>query len=482
MTCFSFILKVVNRFECCKPNLGVFYAFVAIHIVVFGMSHLAAVEMLQDEYGANDDDKVDNTKMGIALSLIAFTGGVTEFLANPVWGHLSDLIGRRPIIVFASFFWTFTPLIIYFSPNLTGVLLAQGIGALFHPHIMLFETCLYDLVPDEDKRAQYFGFLFALLAVAFVIGMIAVSVFLIEVLSWAQIFFVVFALGIVQFLFAIFFYPETNDEVWIKLTGTSYRDDGDRNNDDVTMEDLSDSVVISGNYQERNVELLEDAAQKAHRNPFQLVASLKYESPKLRLLIALRLVETFCHAAWVSSAPIVIEELYGWKIHQMAPYVAGAVVLMFISNMTLKIWENCFTKITLFKLALFSLLLQRLLRAFLVKNLTILFIIQMLISFPFGDIFTALNVAIMTDQIDPKEKGRILGAVQAASMMVQTMGQSFCPGASGYFVSDNAPIYYPTMINAVTFLMTLISVYLFYKIFYGNNVSFQKMSGDELCV
>ena len=86
------------------------------------------------------------------------------------------------------------------------------------------------------------------------------------------------------------------------------------------MEDLSDSVAIAGNYQERNVELLEDAAQKAHRNPFKLVASLKYvnktyfsfpnncffqESPKLRLLIALRLVETFCHAAWGTPPQLI---------------------------------------------------------------------------------------------------------------------------------------------------------------------------------
>ena len=79
------------------------------------------------------------------------------------------------------------------------------------------------MVPEEDKRAQYFGFLFALLAVAFVVGMIVVSVFLIEILSWAEMFLIVFALGFAQFIFATLFFPETNDEVWIKLTGTSYR-------------------------------------------------------------------------------------------------------------------------------------------------------------------------------------------------------------------------------------------------------------------
>ena len=47
-------------------------------------------KMLQDEYGANDDDKVDNTKMGIALSKLPTYENILISMSNQVSSHLLE--------------------------------------------------------------------------------------------------------------------------------------------------------------------------------------------------------------------------------------------------------------------------------------------------------------------------------------------------------------------------------------------------------
>jgi len=464
------MLAFTHKNVCARPSLKVYFIFVGVHILTYGTLHLGAVEMLQDEYHVSDEDKVDNSKMGIALSLMAAISGIVECLANPIWGHWSDIIGRRPVLVGCSLFASAAPLIIYFMPNLMGVLIAFAVGSLFHPHLLMMETCLYDLIPDEEKRRQYFGMLVALSAVSFIVAMILVSNILRPRLVWADIFLVIFGISLAQFLYITFFFPETNESVWIKITGHSYHQIRD---DAMPMEDMS---VCS----EDDARKLEEDVKHASRNPFILMMSLRQESPALKMFVGIRLIETFCHAAWGASSPLLLEELYGWKIHELAPLAAITVVLMFISNMTLKIWDKCFTKQTLFTIALGSLILQRLLRALLMKDMPALFILQLAVSFPFGDIFQALTIALLTEVVNPNEKGRILGAIAAAHIVVQTVAQSIAPLIVGYFVSERAPIYLPTVVNIFLFFISFINLYLCFGIFNGGtNTNYQQFVSDD---
>ena len=63
--------------------------FAAFHVLTEITRAIVAVRTLQDDYTDENDD-VDNSKLGVALSILAVVNGLFEFLGNPVYGNLSD--------------------------------------------------------------------------------------------------------------------------------------------------------------------------------------------------------------------------------------------------------------------------------------------------------------------------------------------------------------------------------------------------------
>jgi len=500
------ILSCIFNSVYCGPNLTIVYVFASIHLIANAMFLTACLEVIQNEYTDENDD-IDNSKVGMVLSLYSLISGVIEFLANPVWGEWSDHVGRRPILWISTLFWALTSVFPIFIPGLTGIMISAAWSSLFHPHYMMNPSVLYDLIPDDKERSRYFGFLYAIYAVAFVFGVAVVSVILKDRMSFSRIFGVIFILSLVQFAVVTCCYPETNEDVWIKLTGKSYRDERKRQkdlydfkedadeSDDSMDEDVIDHLGIPGRNsrsrsrlsfsisigsnpigldETRNSALLDAAVEKATRNPFKLVWSLRNESRTLKKLIGIRIIDVFSTSSWIVTMPIIVEEIYGWEVKDIVPWVSITVILVFISNICLKWWEQCIDKVRLFALALGTLLFQRLWRIFLMKDKTWMFAFQVVVSFPFGDLFTALNVSFMTDQIDPKSKGRVLGAVEAALMITTIIAQSVCPALFGFFVSNDAPVYLPTIPCILAFSFTAISVWLFYMIFYVNRKTIEQ--------
>jgi len=100
---------------------------------------------------------------------LAFAFAVTQFVAAPVMGSLSDRFGRRPVLVAAVAAFAVNYLLTAFAPTLAwlfvGRVIAGATGASF--------TTAYAYVTDispTDRRTQNFGLLGMAMGVGFVVG------------------------------------------------------------------------------------------------------------------------------------------------------------------------------------------------------------------------------------------------------------------------------------------------------------------------
>ena len=113
--------------------------------------------------------------------------GSAYLLANsasvPVWGKLSDIWGRKPVILQANIIFMIGSLVAALSTSvgmLIGGRVIQGVGG--GGLIVLVNICVSDLFSMRD-RGKYFGFLGMVWAIASAVGPVVGGVFT-EKVSW----------------------------------------------------------------------------------------------------------------------------------------------------------------------------------------------------------------------------------------------------------------------------------------------------------
>jgi MFS transporter, DHA1 family, tetracycline resistance protein len=94
---------------------------------------------------------------------------VGNFFAEPIWGRLSDRIGRKPILLFTVFCSALGFAALAFAPNIWMALLLRFFGGLTTGNLSTIQGYIADVTPPE-KRAGRMGYLGAAYGVGFVIG------------------------------------------------------------------------------------------------------------------------------------------------------------------------------------------------------------------------------------------------------------------------------------------------------------------------
>lgn len=92
-----------------------------------------------------------------------------NFFAEPIWGKLSDRIGRRPVLMITIFGNALTYVLLAFAPNLWLAMLIRFGGGILTGNISTIQGYLADVTPPE-KRAGRMGFMAAAFSLGFVTG------------------------------------------------------------------------------------------------------------------------------------------------------------------------------------------------------------------------------------------------------------------------------------------------------------------------
>ncbi|HLY13187.1 MAG TPA: MDR family MFS transporter, partial [Candidatus Limnocylindrales bacterium] len=122
---------------------------------------------------------------------------LTSTISGPVYGKLSDLFGRRPVIIFAVSLFLISSVLSGLSQNMGELILFRGLqglggGAIF-PVALAVVADLY--TPAE--RGKYLGLFGAVFGVSFLIGP-AIGGVITDTVGWHWIFFVNVPIGLIS--------------------------------------------------------------------------------------------------------------------------------------------------------------------------------------------------------------------------------------------------------------------------------------------
>ena len=122
---------------------------------------------------------------------------LTSTISGPIYGKLSDLFGRRPIIIFAVSLFLIASVLSGLSQSMEQLILFRGLqglggGAIF-PVALAVVADLY--TPSE--RGKYLGLFGAVFGVSFLIGP-AVGGLITDTVGWHWIFFVNVPIGLIS--------------------------------------------------------------------------------------------------------------------------------------------------------------------------------------------------------------------------------------------------------------------------------------------
>ncbi|WP_335872033.1 MFS transporter [Bacillus sp. 2205SS5-2] len=104
--------------------------------------------------------------LGALIAVFAFM----QFLFAPVWGRLSDKIGRKPLITIGLIGFAVAEFIFAFAVGLWMLFLSRMLAGIFGSALMPTAMAYVSDVTDEDKRGQGMGILGAAMGLGIVVG------------------------------------------------------------------------------------------------------------------------------------------------------------------------------------------------------------------------------------------------------------------------------------------------------------------------
>ena len=141
-----------------KASLLVLFLTVFIDLIGFGMV-IPFLSYYAREYGAS----------GVAVGAVVGIYSIMQFFFAPVWGRLSDRVGRRPVLLISLTASTAGYLLFAFSHSLTVLFLSRIIAGIGGANIGTAQAYIADSTSHEN-RAKGMGLIGAAFGLGFILG------------------------------------------------------------------------------------------------------------------------------------------------------------------------------------------------------------------------------------------------------------------------------------------------------------------------
>ncbi|MFN2374789.1 MAG: MFS transporter, partial [Cyclonatronaceae bacterium] len=141
-----------------KGRLFTVFLVVLVDLIGFGIV-LPLLPFYAGEFGANP------VAIGLLYSVFSFA----QLIFSPVWGSLSDRIGRRPVMLLSTFGAVIAYIIFGLAGSLAVLFLSRAVAGVMGGNIATAQAYIADVTTEKD-RARGMGLIGAAFGIGFVMG------------------------------------------------------------------------------------------------------------------------------------------------------------------------------------------------------------------------------------------------------------------------------------------------------------------------
>jgi DHA1 family tetracycline resistance protein-like MFS transporter len=142
------------------------------------------------------------------IGFIAAIFSIMQFIFSPLWGKLSDKIGRRPVMLISIFITALSYLLFSQASTIPLLILSRGLSGIGSANIAAAQAYITD-VTDSKSRSGAMGMIGAAFGIGFIIGPL-IGGLLKHNWGIPMVGYVSAGLIAFDFLLAVFFLPESN--------------------------------------------------------------------------------------------------------------------------------------------------------------------------------------------------------------------------------------------------------------------------------
>jgi DHA1 family tetracycline resistance protein-like MFS transporter len=143
----------------------------------------------------------------IVVGALFATFALCQFAGGPVWGNVSDRVGRKTVLVVSQIGATIGWTVLAFAPSITIVFLARIIEGFSGGNISVTQAYVSDLV-EPEKRGRAFSYIGAAFSAGLVFGPLAGG-YLVGKYGYAMPFLLAAGLQVVTLIVTLLVLPES---------------------------------------------------------------------------------------------------------------------------------------------------------------------------------------------------------------------------------------------------------------------------------
>jgi DHA1 family tetracycline resistance protein-like MFS transporter len=374
-----------------KPNKALSFIFITILIDVIGLGIIIPVlpKLIQQLTG---EDLSEAARYG---GLLIFAFATMQFLFSPILGGLSDMYGRRPVLLVSLFGLGIDYIFMALAPTIAWLFVGRILAGISGASFTTATAYIADISLPE-KRAQNFGLIGAAFGIGFIIGPVVGGIF--SQFGTRVPFLIAAAFSLLNFLYGYFILPES----------------------------LSPSLRRSFNWK--------------RANPVGSLMQLKKYPVVSGLVITLILFYIASHSVQSNWAYYTMLK-FNWN-ESMVGYSLGVVgvLLAFVQGFLIRKIVPKFGQKNSVYIGLALNVIGLLFFAF---SSTGVLMLLSLIPYCLGAISGPALQSVISSQIPNNQQGELQGALTSLLSLTSIIGPLLMNNLFAYFTEKTTPIYFP---------------------------------------